>query len=1122
VSDYTEETDPESNEEAIEARLYEIQDAIEAAELTDAEREYLEDRFNTIATDIMMNISGYSVMSIETLPTASGTIDFYVCIDDKWTLLTTEQEMTGYYISSGSSYYLSAEQLEEIYGNFGFKKDQLMKDGPRYFPHTDRGSTYIYADRGAVELNGTVYSPILRGNVNCDVYYLPNAAGGDYSGDKSTYESDNSFYTITVSDPYKQVYTSETLPVKYVLTGTDATVTVNNGDNVTWQCIGSDGETLADIESEKNENDNTTTFRIKRVSQSYTFTPEVGDGNVIIQYDTNLPGTPDDAEYDTPWIEGSDTYTVLVNITNDSSVHTVLALSQDSYFYRDNIYLEKAIFKGWSVNGDTKKLYDSGASLDLQSYSGKTVILKAQWDTKTHGQKSSMVNFFVSLSAVPEGTTKWTGSIDTGDFTNSVYSTDIGVAGSDAVDAGAYVSTSNTQYFVVGGTSGENLRTAHSTLKERLTAENGYNNNGKWTVSYKVDFPTDEEVLRNIRSTLTNDSKTIQINGQTISVEDLTTKNFTIRWYVFKYAQVDGWHIDGILVVKTGKMIVTKTFAGDTSVIENIIDKGYSISITGANEDVNSESTDIVHANYSLEIDKDKLDSTNTYTWEVDVDQYYSYDITENCYQMTEDQMTTTARYSVSNSDITRENTNGWQSYNGGAVTVTGQGYNEKDTERLTVSFLNTYTKPGTLILHKVDSETGNSIAGVTFKIECEGKTFTDLENSHYSADPNDSSKGTPTSSITTDYSGQAYLWIGGGTYTLTETKPPDGYQAPGVISVELKPDAEETYKVVGIGTIKVDNENIEDRDINAVAKGDNNLELIIKNTSRTVDLVIEKKWEDKETKPVTIQLYRNGKPLENYKVNMDGSTGWEKTFENLPLYADGELAKYTIRETAIGDFKYSDTYSDGYRYYNVTYQNAAYYDENGNLMTDMSDMSQVKTIKLSVTNKKSTNELFIKKVDDNGNPLGGAEFYLYAVPENDQPASYTVIKDDDGNYLNSSDGTINLVKTAQSDEKGTVNFGVMQEGEYYLIEHKAPDGYAGTSDLYRLSLTSDKEIMMYRWDGSTWQKCSSNQVVNLKIVTPTGLFTDRLPYLLMVSLATLALMGHTLSAYRRRKHDSE
>jgi hypothetical protein len=41
-------------------------------------------------------------------------------------------------------------------------------------------------------------------------------------------------------------------------------------------------------------------------------------------------------------------------------------------------------------------------------------------------------------------------------------------------------------------------------------------------------------------------------------------------------------------------------------------------------------------------------------------------------------------------------------------------------------------------------------------------------------------------------------------------------------------------------------------------------------------------------------------------------------------------------------------------------------------------------------------------------------------------------------------------------------------------------------------------------------------------IKTPTGLFTDRLPYLLMVSLATLALMGHTLSAYRRRKHDSE
>lgn len=52
----------------------------------------------------------------------------------------------------------------------------------------------------------------------------------------------------------------------------------------------------------------------------------------------------------------------------------------------------------------------------------------------------------------------------------------------------------------------------------------------------------------------------------------------------------------------------------------------------------------------------------------------------------------------------------------------------------------------------------------------------------------------------------------------------------------------------------------------------------------------------------------------------------------NVPLYIGGDLVKYSLLETEIGDWSYSEEYGgDGYRYYDVTYSSMEYRDVNGN-----------------------------------------------------------------------------------------------------------------------------------------------------------------------------------------------
>ena len=1014
------------------------------------------------------------------------TVRYYVFVNGERVLVTSRTEKT--YLINGR-YYIPASTLSAVYGKYGYSEFSASK-----FPHAVDGERTVWkAD--AAESNGVYFSPTLtseRGTQTVDIYYVPADNMAKESATYASLISSNNHYTVTVEDLSGMVYGAGELPeVTYTLVGNTATVKVKAKEGVEWACEGQYPDVIdSTIKTVKND-DGTITFTITDIREPYVISTGVPANSVVVQYDRNLSQTPSDLEYGVPMINGAETHTDIVLVA-DADEYKALSLNPSSYFYESGKYQGEEVFTGWAVSvggTSTDTVVRAGDTLDLAQYGGQVVTLTAQWETHMGGtiggpRQSSMVNFFVSFNAISEGSSSWIGQTKTSNFTPSVYTMDCGVIGQDVIDYLMNhvheIEGEAGQFAVIGDTSGGNLNKAHWDIVNQLTA--GYTltgSNGK-DYNFTGTFPTDEHVLRTIRQMMAdNPAMSIRINGREIEASELTTTNFTIRWYVFKLASTDtdtfkddGWHIDGILVAKQGEMIVTKTFAGDPQAIA-AIKSNFTIDVA---LDENQENA--VHTGKTLHIkNSDAYDGNNTYTWKVPVDQYFDYTVTENNYVYNVDLATYKAQYRVRHSNVSSQNT-GWTHYGSGSdITVTGRGYNDADDGRLQVDFLNTYTAPGTVIVQKIDAVTGNLMPNVSFKIGgmwgADNQTKLQLyhvSEGYYSAEP---SSGTLTDTITTDSSGQAYLWIGGGSYWLEEIVP-DGYDDPGRISIELKGDADSSYKVVAITSAVSENTEKAFVDIS----GDGDLTLIVKNYSRTIDLKVTKDWVNNENKPVTIQLYRGGKPMgADYTVTLDGSENWTHTFEDLPLYADGGLARYTIREEKIGDFMYSDEFTTGYLYYDVDYSSMKYLDARGNVTTDM---TQVKTIALEASNDRNHGSLSIGKVDEKNVALGGAVFYLYEASTGSTVPR--VIEDDDGHNV-----LTEYVKVgeATSAANGGVNFGTVNAGRYYLIEHSAPEGYIGSDLVYLVQFDGTNVTMQYyaaNEDGTGGWTTTAKRVTNTSV----------------------------------------
>lgn len=992
----------------------------------------------------------------------TGHIQFFIAIDGEWTMLA-ERNMTLYTLNE--RYALTAAQLESVYGAYGFRAGNL-KGGSRMFPHTSRGDATIWADAAAKEENDIVYAQLLQkkdvstgSKMECDVYYLPkNSMAHTDSIAKDNLAAAESFYSVEIQDPGHKVYPEGQLPdAAYTLNGETATVTVKTEEGVTWQCVGKNGGTA----EWKDNGDGTVTFTIQNINQPYVISPQLAKGEVQVTYNINLPQTPADETYGKPTIQGEEVYTQVAEVGD----YTLLVPSLTSYFYESDKYLGEATFQGWAVNGSSEPLYQPGDCYTIPE--GTTqVTFTAQWEEDLSGTNSTMVNFFVALTAIPEGGTSWSSSVQTNFFTNSVFTTDCGVTGQDTIQEELYEFVgSTTQYYVLGATSGPNLNAIHSVIVNNLTA--GYTKVGRSGEEYtfRAEFPTDEVIMRQIRRMVGSGTR-ITLNGKTVLAEDLTAENFTVKWHVFKYDDGDGWHIDGVLVAKTGKLRITKTFAGDAEAIE-ALREDYQIQYNFVNFGA-EDKYDPPHPGGTLTLTGDTVynPATNTYTWEVDVDQYRDYQIMEKNYTPSEPQITLTAQYQVQHSKFAGQNTTGWQPYQG-SVTVTGQS--QTDTALQTVSFLNTYTRVGTMTLRKVDALTGGLMADVAFTVAKQGDPsfrLYSLGNGQYTVKP-EGAELVVGNRVTTNANGLVFLDLGGtGTYTFTEVVP-TGYEDPGVITVTLGDNG------------SINHAEAEHSSQNRQFTYFSGSELLVRNYSRVVSLTVEKIWADNENTSVTLHGLVGGQSMgSDYSVDLSNQN-WAHTFsQKVPLYINGQKAVYSLRETHIGEWSYSPEYADdGYRYYDVSYSPMVYRNSQGQVVTNPDDAEE---IYLSVTNQRSTGALTIRKVDQVGASLPGAEFYLYKASDS-QAAPPAPIQDGEGH--NVLDGT--PVKSAVSQKNGQVNFGNVPVGTYYLIEHAAPEFYQGTNAVYLVEVQEGSSTMK-QWVNSAWTAATKTVTNTLQTMEVT------------------------------------
>ena len=163
------------------------------------------------------------------------------------------------------------------------------------------------------------------------------------------------------------------------------------------------------------------------------------------------------------------------------------------------------------------------------------------------------------------------------------------------------------------------------------------------------------------------------------------------------------------------------------------------------------------------------------------------------------------------------------------------------------------------------------------------------------------------------------------GSYTLAENMP-TGYDGAAKISLTVDGSG-------SITALKALSDS--GRDVSAeYVDGIGTARLTIRNDSKLLTTVTaETDWADttpaNSRVPVKVELWCNGVRMigDKYRQELGPDNGWRYVWYDLPLFADGEVAEYTLRESMIGDTAYDPAAdsADGYADYDVTYDKAKY-----------------------------------------------------------------------------------------------------------------------------------------------------------------------------------------------------
>lgn len=1026
---------------------------------------------------------------------AAATVECYAARDGIWYPVTTVQTAAQYADGSGKlRYYITAAELEEVYGAYGFKAANYH--GERFFPHTDSyDPNKMWADAAPIKSEDGGWQIPLSHRTEIRLYYLPaNKEGAEsYFLDKKelsneTLLAENMFYTVTVEDDLNRVYQEPPAP-KIAFHGENVSITLNTVSSMAWDAM--DGLTGTHLELEPTKQTETSvTYTIEKISQPVVFYPHTD--TLVIKYEAEPDGWQHkigqfepsvQAPQQSAMVKGKKTllvepgdgdYTLLAPDIDRIEVKlTGEKANNRSLFYS---------FLGWRVANITEEvLLQPGTKLtaaDLQHYTGSDgeVTLRAKWSGEDKLKRPITTHFFLHLNGEIRG------SVDDGvqwedqkDYTPALYT--IRMLGADNIPA--EYSNKNAEGvvkpLVARATNGDNAYAVDDTIRNMV--------NNPVQGGRLEDLPNEETIFAYLRAH--SDTITMKVDGVEIPAEMLNSDYFQIRWNMVKFEHSDGWHIDGVLVAKRARFFVAKTFAGDAEAIKQVRDK---FLITVSHTENGSSVTDftLVPQPAKAVTEQGKLGYTrydaeaDTYTWEVPAQQRRDYTIKETGHTLQGDKWRVNNRYLIRNHP--QGLSGGYQDYpeeSGITITAAAYGNDVPNTAVQTVALQNIYVGIGTLTVKTQDSITGNGLAKVEYKLSRPGGAEVVLyrkpNTTLYSVVQEEGyTEQIADCKIIADASGFFTIRLEEGTYTLTEVLP-TGYFGPGTVQVTV---AQNTGGNISYhAEAKALPEGITPSTGSWLQNADADKVVILNVPRMLISVTARSSWPATGDKlPVTVELWRDGAPLtgDAYTVELNKENEWQYTWENLPLFTDGTVADYTLREIEIGDtYRDPGVAEDGFADYLVTYAKALYRQAEDKEYREehwwqKADGTQcfAREALLVVNNEGIRGEIAFEKVDEKGYPLKGAEFTLYADAE-----------------------CTKRLATATSDENGDVQFeDKWPAGTYYLRETTAPVGYTAAELTWTVKIAAGKATISTPGGTTVTEvKNTSRLRLKLKVLGPLG-----------------------------------
>lgn len=913
---------------------------------------------NTIGTNGSAN-GGSQLLSVGDTPgTSNGDANIYVYLDKSWQCIGTLDFTTGwnYYnyratLPTNDLLNLIEESLGITFAYNGLDVSVLGQNGSYSTQNASVGQSTVVLATASSNSNTLRSAKTVR----------LIAAGSNATS------TSLAFYTV------KLVYPGGGEEIKYARSGTQFTLP----EGYEWT---SDG-----VEYEGGDK-----VTIDSVKTFYGTLP--GPPTAInIHYDVDFPVVSGVTIQTTPTLAGL-TVTEIKDVYSENSTVTVRNVSQQSVqgtVNNNSTGLTRVVqFKGWRV-GDSETLIQPNTQLvwdELLQYSKyqSNLYLTAVWEYSP----LQTATFFIRFDSVAVDTNGNITGQDSNLYTKQIFAAYVG-----GIDTSLSASQLHNKYNVADSDSDNSFG-----ADQAIRALYGERSDGVWLSA----FPSDDFVFES----LVNYAKTgyLSVDGVAVKAEDLNSREYAIRWYVFK-CQDDAWHIDGKLVKKVGLIHVYKTFAGNKGLIAEA-KKDFYIDALDVSTGVNT----VLTLNNAT-----THDSVNdTYMWEItDVDYGELWEITEHPHRFEDPEV----EFNVY-SEFTVMDAHGDQSVTGSgtSLTVSGMTYalDEGKDEVLRAEFTNIYNRQNSIIIKKQDSLTGVSIGGAVFRLLQNGQALKfnyNAETASYEYDP---VNGTM---IDLDGTANGYFELSiedfsydAGPIIVREVTPPPGYSPIGDIEIGYTEDD-------SLGILSGNSEMI--KYMNGI--------LIVGNTTDASSVTAKKNWDCPETEwqPVTVQLLANQKLVTTViagvepQVLLSAENNWTHTWKNLPAYVNGDKIEWTIKETQIGT---EAAKADGsFINWLVSYE----------LPVKTTDAEGNENTLLAVTNTTKRVMLRLTKTDlSKSVQLPGATFLLEAV-------------DADGKVLSTE-----VTKTATTGENGTLIFDNMKCNiRYRLTETEAPETYLRTEE---------------------------------------------------------------------------